>query len=189
MAAPAEKTINNLTGKWTLNKDLSENPDSIFALQGIGYLTRKAIGLAPVTLEMKQYEAAPNSPSTATGQVTHVDMVQLAAGLKGVQEDRCMDNVFRESSDWIFGTTQCQSRWAKVEEIDEEFLKDGWLVEGEDSALIFSHTESKANGWTLTQVWGFEMVNGERRYCRRMVAKKGSKRATVRMVHNYVSQG
>ena len=50
MASPSEVTITNLSGKFVMNKELSNNIDALLALQGIGWLTRKAIQLATVYL-------------------------------------------------------------------------------------------------------------------------------------------
>lgn len=50
MAAPPEITCKNLQGKWHMNKSLCTRTEEILALQGIGWLTRKAIGLANVTV-------------------------------------------------------------------------------------------------------------------------------------------
>lgn len=41
MAAPPEKTISNLTGKWTLDRKLSSGLDEVMALQGLGWLKIK----------------------------------------------------------------------------------------------------------------------------------------------------
>ena len=46
MAAPPEVTMTNLTGKFVMNKSLGDNLEPMLILQGIGWLTRKAIGLA-----------------------------------------------------------------------------------------------------------------------------------------------
>jgi hypothetical protein len=77
MAAPAEVTLKDLSGQWVMvsnslarphlwayrlirltylqNKTLSDDPDDVLALQGMGWMTRKAISIATVTLHTKQY--------------------------------------------------------------------------------------------------------------------------------------
>ncbi|OLN82856.1 hypothetical protein CCHL11_10368 [Colletotrichum chlorophyti] len=193
MAAPATKTIADLNGKWVMNKSLSDSPDPALALQGIGWLTRKAVGLATVTLAVKQYSAPPAPPSTATEPVTHVDIDQFATGgLKGTSEKRCLDMEWREHSDWMFGSVRGQSRFIAAEEIEDSFLKQSWL-EGEAEATgpdgkshIFSHVESIDNGWTATQIWGFQTINGERRHVRHIVVQKGDERVTMRLVYDFL---
>lgn len=45
--------------------------------------------------------------------------------------------------------------------------------------------ESIGNGWTADQIWGFEEVNGERRYVRHVVARKGDDWKLARLVYDY----
>lgn len=53
-------------------------------LQGIGWFTRKAIGLATITLDVKQYRDDEG--------VEHIDIVQTATGgIKGTTENRTLD--------------------------------------------------------------------------------------------------
>jgi len=60
------------------NKTLSDDTDAVLALQGVGWWTRKAIGLATLTLHTKQYEK---------DGVTHIDIEQTATGgIKGTTE-------------------------------------------------------------------------------------------------------
>jgi hypothetical protein len=44
---------------------------------------------------------------------------------------------------------------------------------------------NEANGWTATQVWGFQTVNGERRHCRNLLVVKEGKRVDLRFVYDY----
>ncbi|KAH8882117.1 hypothetical protein GQ53DRAFT_461699 [Thozetella sp. PMI_491] len=195
MAAPASKTLKDLTGKWALNKSLSDSPEPALALQGIGWLTRKAIGLASVTLNTKQYTGPPNAPADASGApVVHIDIEQTATGnLKGTTENRCVDGTWREHSDWLFGSVRGRTIWIKAEAIEDPFLAGNWL-EGDEEAAgpegethIMSHVESLDNGWTAVQIWGFQTVNGERRYARNLVISKGSDKVTFRMVYDWVA--
>jgi hypothetical protein len=185
MAAPADKTTKDLNGKWVMNKSLSDSADPALALQGIGFLLRKAIGLATVTLTINQYEAPPKPPNQSTEIYTHLDIEQSASGLTSTQENRCLDNEFREHTDWLFGTVRGQSRWVSLDEIEDAHLKKGWNVEGEGKTFVFSHVINEANGWTATQVWGFQTVNGERRHCRNLLVAKEGKRVELRFVYDY----
>lgn len=103
-------------------------------------------------------------------------------------EARCLDNVFREHSDWLFGDVKGQSQWVTLDEITDEHLKKGWEIEG-DGKFVRSHVERVDNSWTATQIWGFQVINGERRYCRNIVVKKvkDNKRVELRLVYDYVS--
>ncbi|PNY29329.1 Uncharacterized protein TCAP_00755 [Tolypocladium capitatum] len=185
MAAPANKTNKDLNGKWLMNRTLSDSADAGFVLQGIGYLTRTAIGFATVTIDVSQYDAPPKAPSTAEGTFVHIDIEQSASGLTSTKELRCLDDVPRNHSDWIFGAVQGQSRWVALDDVDDEYLKTGWdAVEGK--GLILSHVVSQGNGWTATQVWGFQTVHGERRYCRNILVQNGGERAEFRLVYDFL---
>ncbi|SPN96699.1 uncharacterized protein DNG_00219 [Cephalotrichum gorgonifer] len=190
MAAPASKTINDLGGKWAMNYKLSDKPEEGLTLQGISWLTRKAISLATITLRVTVSQKPPSPPSTATEPVTHVDIEQIASGLTSTHEARCLDSVFRDHEDRIFGKVKGQSSFVSLDEIDDEFLRTGWL-EGEAERTapggkdhLLSHVES-VNGWTATQIWGFMEIEGERRYARNIVIKKGDKRVNMRLVYDY----
>ncbi|KAF9774295.1 hypothetical protein IL306_007724 [Fusarium sp. DS 682] len=184
MAAPAEKTITDLSGKWLLNKSLSDSSDPILSLQGIGYLIRKGISLASITVDINQYQAPPKPPNTSTDVFTHVDITQTASGLSSTQENRCLDFNNREHSDWLFGNVRGRSRFVTLDEVEDDFLKTGWLVEG-DGKFIESIAESVDNGWVATQIWGFEEINGERRYVRHIVVTKDDKRVAAKLVYDY----
>ncbi|KAI9755941.1 MAG: hypothetical protein M4579_004072 [Chaenotheca gracillima] len=182
MAAPDDHNIKNLNGQWTMNKTISDDFDPILAMQGVGWLTRKAIALATITLIVKQYEGdEPGNP-------THIDIQQVVTGgISGTTELRCLDWEFREHSDSIFGAVKGRSRWTKLEDVEDDFLKNGWL-EGEargDRGLVQSYVESKDNGWIANQIWGFEEIDGKRYYVRHVVVTKGEERKQARLVYDF----
>jgi hypothetical protein len=163
---------------------LSDSPEPILRAQGIGYLTRKGVSLAAIHLNIKQYEHVPTS--STTGEVTCIESTQTASGLKSTKEIRYLDNEFRNHYDWLFGTVKAQARWVALEGIEDAVLKEGWLVEGEGNGFVFCHAVSQENGWTATQIWGFQVVEGERRYCMRVaVTSKGGQKAQARFVYDY----
>ncbi|PSN69603.1 hypothetical protein BS50DRAFT_291681 [Corynespora cassiicola Philippines] len=183
MAAPQSKTIRDLSGKWILHKTLSDDPDAVLALQGIGWLTRKAVGLATVTQHLRCYTAPAEDGSS--GEVTH----------------RVLDWQFRPHSDWLFGDLQGKSRFntlaaireenkgkGKIEE-DAKFLTEGWLPETEEGEVVESFVDNEKAGWTGWQVWGFAdvEVNGkkERWLCRRFAVRKGDKVVKVRLCYEW----
>jgi len=103
---------------------------------------------------------------------------------------RALDWEFREHADHIFGELKGRARWVTLEVLDDDYLKEEWLDgEGEKAGpngecLMESFVEAKA-GWTGRQVWGFAIVEGERRYTRRVVISKGSEVLKIRMVYNW----
>lgn len=50
------KSLKDLSGKWTMNRDLSSDVTETLKIQGFGLVMRKAAGVAPVTLEVEQSE-------------------------------------------------------------------------------------------------------------------------------------
>jgi len=194
MAAPPEITCTNLSGIFVLNKSLSDDIDSMLALQGLSWFTRKAIQLATVVLTIKEYKEA--------GEL-HIDITSVASGLSTTQENRTLDWTEREHKDKIFGTCRGKSRiWKtgdfKMEgpgaEVDATFLRAEQLKDGKDSKFLDDeHVQSwvknmDAAGWQAEQSWGFEEVNDERRYTRRVVVWKGGDVRRARLVYDYKGQ-
>lgn len=161
------------------NKSLSDSPDAGLALQGIGWLTRKAIGLATVTLHIKEYED--------DAKVTHCDISQTATGgVKGTTENRTFDNEWRDHSDWLFGKVKGRTQWISSPS-DDAFLNSNW--EEGSKEWVYGYVESYDNGWTAAQTWGFQIVNGERRYARNIVIAKVSLDLTINFHTNDFTDG
>ncbi|KAL2136276.1 hypothetical protein VTI74DRAFT_4511 [Chaetomium olivicolor] len=194
MAAPANKNIGDLTGKWVMNKSQSSSIEPGLALQGIGWVTRKAVSMATVTLHIKQFVAPPSPPADPSGApVTHIEIEQTGTGgMKGSTEKRCLDFQFRDHSDWLFGHVKGQTKWVTAAEITDDFLKSGWLEGDEEKGgpngetHVMSHVESYDNGWTATQIWGFKTIEGVRKYVRNVVIAKGSERVELQLIYDYV---
>jgi len=189
MAAPPEIKLSDLSGDWVMNKTLSDDTDAVLALQGIGWLTRRAISWATVTLHVKQYLDTENPPQT------HIDIDQtVTGGIKGTTELRTLDWVERSHTDHMFGTLVGQSAWLSLSsplasDLDE-YLKDGWLMDGEESGpegerLILAVATNKERGWEAKQIWGFAIVDGKRFYTRRVVVTKGEETLKVRLVYDW----
>ncbi|KAL2041348.1 hypothetical protein N7G274_005730 [Stereocaulon virgatum] len=181
MAAPPEKTLKDLNGKWVMNKSLSDDYDRILEMQGIGWFLRKAISYATVTLTINQY--------TDSSNLTHFDIKQVATGgVQGTTENRTLDWTWRDHKDGIFGNVKGRSRWVKLGDVDDdEFLKVGYDdLEGEH---VQAWAENVEKGWTADQIWGFEQINGERRYVRHVVVRKGDDWKQARLVYDYQGAG
>ncbi|KAH8177672.1 LCCL domain-containing protein [Sarocladium implicatum] len=191
MAAPPDKNIKNLTGQWYLNKSISDSIDPILVIQGISWFLRTAIGAASVHLDINQYQGPPRPPHESTDIYTHVDIEQTAAGLKGTHEKRTLDGFDREHQDWLFGSVKGKSQYVGLADLDDEFLKKGWIKEegkegDEDKFLILSHVVSLDNGWVAKQVWGFQEHEGQRRYARNILVTKDQQRAEVRLFYDFI---
>ncbi|EFW99430.1 hypothetical protein CMQ_7798 [Grosmannia clavigera kw1407] len=201
MAAPDSKSIHNLNGKWQMNKTLSDPFEPVLALQGIGFLTRKAINAATLTLHITQMEAPASEAldpiADPTEKVTHVNIDQtLTGGIKGTSEMRCLDNRRRSHSDWFFGTVEGRTLWVRgpdaaaavVKEFGDEYLGQGWPA-GDDLIVSYVKNTDPNGGWVAVQVWGIKTASdGNRRYVRNIVVTKGSKRIAVQLVYDFVGE-
>ncbi|KAF8580939.1 hypothetical protein K439DRAFT_1636605 [Ramaria rubella] len=172
MASPANITTKNLSGTWTINKTIGDSLDKILALQGVGWITRKAIGAAPVTQHVKQYVDDKG--------IEHIDVESvLPGGLKSV-ELRVVDNSEQHDKDDLFGHIIRKSSRVKRSQITHEYLKgNSHEAEGEEDGVlrlvVSSDTEKSKNTWVLEQIWGFETIDGVRRSTERLhfVGPKG----------------
>lgn len=163
MAAPPDLTTLDLSGTWVMNKSLSDDTDEILRLQGVGWWMRSAIGLATVTLYVKHYKDESG--------VEHIEIDQrLTGGIPGTFENRTLDWTPREHNDHLFGPVVGKSRRIKLDEIDNEFLRKGWLQDTEQHGAINAYAQSdtpkSGTTWIAEQIWGFELVGDERRYVR-----------------------
>ncbi|OBT70163.1 hypothetical protein VE03_00518 [Pseudogymnoascus sp. 23342-1-I1] len=184
MAAAAEYTLANLNAQWVLNKTISDDTEPVLSLQGIGWLKRKAIGLATITLSITE---------KVEDDVTIIDIASTGTGgIQGTAEHRVLDWSAKEHEDHVFGPLTGQTKWLdnKGAEWDalDSFQKDGWLDEkvgpnGEPHILTVA--VSKNNGWTAVQVWGFSELNGLRYYTRKVVVTKGSEVVKVRIFYDF----
>ncbi|KNG46620.1 hypothetical protein DDE82_002158 [Stemphylium lycopersici] len=197
MAAPENVGIKNLQGKWQMNKSLSDAFDPVLTLQGIGWLTRKALGAATITQHLQETPTTgeDNAPTTNI----KIDQI-ITGGLKGSVENRVLDWHYREHTDWLFGTVKGHSRYSTLQKVQEEgknggakeedmkYLTEGWLKETEDGGVVESFADNDGNKWTAWQVWGFAEIGGERKLTRRFVVRKKDKEEVVkvRLVYDYL---
>ncbi|EPS33669.1 hypothetical protein POX_a01335 [Penicillium oxalicum] len=220
MAAPATTTIKCLNGSWVMDRSLSDPTDPILSLQGMGWMMRKVLGMATVTLSVKEYTDESNP------QAYHIDIDQtVTGGIQGTREERVLDWQEREHVDTIFGKLRGKSRFLRGSKTDDgkvrpavdfqtqvgdaesdarvqrflrgEVLLDGSAAEGfvvDDEGAEFGEGEglwmqsfvvNEESGWTAEQIWGFEVINGERRYTRRVAVVKGKKVEMARLVYEY----
>jgi len=179
-----------------MNKSLSDDFDPVLALQGLSWFTRKAISLATIVLTIKEYTES---------SIYHIDITSVASGLSTTQENRTLDWAERDHADRIFGKVQGRSRLFKTGEYqmegpgspeDAAFLRAEKLKDGQtDSRFLDNeHVQSwvknvDGGDWIAEQVWGFEEVNGERRYTRRVIVWKNGQEQRARLVYDYKGQG
>jgi hypothetical protein len=181
MAAPPNVTLQSLSGKYTLNKSCSDDFSKVLALQGVNLLVREAATAASVHLSISQ-------PS-----LNEIKMAQsvTAGKIPGTTEVYTLDWEWRSNEDSFFGTVDGRSRWVNVEEGRKSGIVEqgeGDWIEGDSEEKLIQAEGKKPNGeWEAAHLWGFEIVNGERRHTRRVLVKNNKdEKLKVRMVYDYV---
>lgn len=136
-------------------------------LQGVSWFTRKAISLASITLTVKHYKDEQS--------IEHIDITQTLSGGISTQENRTLDWTEREHSDNIFGAVLGKSRRitdVNGPELEVAFLKTGWTDDtyrdGVVESFVQSDTAKSNTTWIVDQTWGFETIDGLRRYARHL---------------------
>jgi len=183
MAAPAEMSTLDISGKFIMNKTLSDSTDDILRLQGVGWFMRKAIQVATIYLSIRHYKDDDG--------IERIDIQQTASGgISGTTEERHLDNEIRESEDHIFGPVRSHSKRVRLDELENEFLREGWLEDVKTHGAVWtcamSDTPKSRTSWTAEQTWGFEDVNGERRYTRHVnFTGPGGENIRSRLYYDY----
>jgi hypothetical protein len=94
----------------------------------------------------------------------------------------------------LFGKVKGQTKWIHAKDTEDAFLAKGW-EEGEAEASgpdgethLLSHVISLDRDWTASQIWGFQVIDDQRRYARNVVVStKAGKKAEIRLVYDFVS--
>jgi hypothetical protein len=185
MACPETVTTKHLTGKLRLNKSLSDDIDETLKLQGVGYIKRTAIANFTLTLEPEQ--------STDDDGVEHVKVKQtLSGGFKAPADHLVLNDKEISKEDDLFGHLIARSWRAKVDELDIDFLKEGWSDDTVEYGLIAgvvkSDTAKSGRDWVIHVVWGFVVLNGVRRFARRFrfTTKEKSEPIYVKLYYDYL---
>ncbi|KFY81291.1 hypothetical protein V500_11552 [Pseudogymnoascus sp. VKM F-4518 (FW-2643)] len=88
------------------------------------------------------------------------------------------------------------AKFLRGEILDQDRTSEGFLVEapreddaGEGEGLwVQLFVRNQVNGWTAEQVWGFETIENERRFVRRLVVAKEGKYQVARIVYKFVGK-
>ncbi|KAH6916867.1 LCCL domain-containing protein [Coprinopsis sp. MPI-PUGE-AT-0042] len=184
MAAPADMTTLDITGKYIMNKTLTDGTktDNILYLQGVGWATRKVISLATVTLFIT------HTKEEGVEQI-HIDQ-KLTGGITADPENFTLNWTERHTENRIFGPLVIKARRSAPAELDVDWLKNGWTADTFEHGLIEtlgqSDTPKSNTTWTAHQTWGFEETEGVRRYTRhvKFTGPKGED-VEVKMYYDY----
>ncbi|KAK6542618.1 hypothetical protein TWF694_006562 [Orbilia ellipsospora] len=168
------------------NKTLSSTSeyDEILIGQGVGWVTRKTLTRATVTLYITDPPPLPSSPS---GVESFEISKSITGGMKGTTENRVLDNIERGPlNDPLLGDIVNKSKrlsktdlmafnyafnnlflWEGLE--DESFAYNGGIILSED----WSWTQTAVRKWRTVQVWGIIVINGDRKLINRVCFTDG----------------
>lgn len=183
MAAPPDVTLQSLSGKYTLNKSCSDDFNKVLALQGVNMLIRKVATSASIHLTISQ---------PARNEIKMAQSV-TAGKIPGTTEEYTLDWQWRSNEDSFFGTVEGRSRWVSVEEGQESGIVgqgEGEWIEGDSDGKLIQAEGRKPDGeWEAAHLWGFEIVEGERRHTRRVLVKNNKgEELRVRMVYDFIGE-
>ncbi|KAK5633754.1 hypothetical protein RRF57_009468 [Xylaria bambusicola] len=182
MAAPSEVNISDVTGRWSLNRGLSDSLEPCFALQGIPWIIRKVINFA--TLEL-QYIKDP--PSDATTPPSFDFKQTIRPGGFDTTNRYVIDGEKRTDTVPIFGEITMHAKYLDRDEVtSEQTLGTGIQGDATKDVAILEVVESENMGWRAETLWVFETIDGEYRFCKYNIISKDGQSATAKMVHDYI---
>ena len=104
-------------------------------MQGIGWLTRKIIKSATITLFVKHYKDDEGAE--------HIDIEQtVTGGISGPPEYRTLNWTSHKMDHSLFGAIIARSRRIAVAEVTDEYLNSGWLPDVSRDGVIQSSGEA-----------------------------------------------
>ncbi|KAG6353645.1 hypothetical protein INS49_005353 [Diaporthe citri] len=185
MAAPEDTNILNMTGIWSLNSAESDDLDATFAVQGIPWIIRKVIAYARLEIEMKQQVS--DEPDTKSATIINVKQTVRPGGFDTANR-YILDGQTRHDTVPIFGAMSMKASYVSRAEVSEEATLGREIedpVGGDGRVAIEERSGGVNTGWQTVATWGFEEVNGERRFCKYCITTKGDQKAEARLVYDY----
>ncbi|KAJ5717596.1 hypothetical protein N7488_003242 [Penicillium malachiteum] len=193
MAAPLSKDITNLEGIWHLNRKLSDDPDPMFAMQGVPWITRKALRFAHLSLQISQSvvfsdvssDSATDSPSEDGGSVTVLHVRQTVTPGSFNSDSSCpMNGQFHDMSVPIFGDIKMKLRYVSTDDVQNDLIRQSFEDACASKMVIDEGAENPKMGWSAHVLWGFENINGKRYFTRNVRTWKKDEIVVVRMVYD-----
>ncbi|KAK0613999.1 hypothetical protein B0T14DRAFT_569988 [Immersiella caudata] len=184
MAAPPSVNILNVTGTWTLNRQLSDDFDATFQVQGVSWPVRKILSWAGVTLHTTQTTEASSEPGKPP--VTKINVKQvISPGGFNSEDAYVLDSSAKDANLPIFGAVSVHSRYTPLSELENVHLREQLTADGATVA-VQEFAESKSGAWSTVGIWGFEIVGDERRFTRTnaTTGRDGTK-VVARLVYDY----
>ncbi|KAL2846161.1 hypothetical protein BJY01DRAFT_175687 [Aspergillus pseudoustus] len=208
MDSPTGPGIAHMNGSWVLDKEHSTGLEEVLKLQGIGWITRKAILASSVTLKITQHSEVTASSGDLVNSIT-LEQV-LSSGLRGGPEKRLLDWSKSKYNDTLFGMVIIQSQYVSglkdsnmktqpvfiaatpgIDAGNETFLSEPAFIAGDtkgleeniEEAFLHDFIRSEDSGWTAEQIWTVESVNTETVLTRRTVVAKGRQTQVARVLY------
>ncbi|KAJ5287935.1 hypothetical protein N7478_003621 [Penicillium angulare] len=197
MAAPLSKDVTNLTGTWRLNRKLSDDPEGLLALQGVPWITRKALRLASLSLQMTQSVSMSDASSDGTsdgtntssdddGFVTMLHVRQTVSPGSFNSDSSCPVNGQEQKLSLpIFGDIKMSLRYMNTSGIKDEVIRQQYEDGCPTKTVIDEDAVNLKMGWTAHVLWGFEIINGKRYLTRNATSSRNDETVAARMVYDY----
>ncbi|KAJ5683572.1 hypothetical protein N7462_006737 [Penicillium macrosclerotiorum] len=200
MAAPNSKDSMNLVGTWHLNRTLSDDPDKIFALQGVPWVVRQILRYASLSLHISQAVRFPDGTTTVINEnnsdieypidsimTLHIKQTVYPGGFNS-EGSYPVNGTSQDLSLPIFGEVMMKLRYVNTSSVPDEKLRS-LLSQGSPSKMAIdelAHNSSK--GWQAQVWWGFEWVGDTRYFTRNatVTRNKDGQTVTSRMVYDFL---
>ncbi|KAK3935185.1 hypothetical protein QBC46DRAFT_453675 [Diplogelasinospora grovesii] len=192
MASPKDVTINNLTGKWVLDRGLSDNLEEALTIQGVPFLIRKIMLMVNVTETVQE--------TTNADGIQGLLVTKAAAGLKGQADafDGTGKEVIMGGGGYFGAEVRVRSWWVDLssdskpkhptgEPLDPYLLKD-WIAEGPKGVPGHFAGSGEKAGVKDNMFWGFCQIGGKRYRAVKYYIRKGDREVRARLVFGWVGK-
>ncbi|KAJ9137154.1 Calycin [Pleurostoma richardsiae] len=177
MAAPAEITLDNLSGRWSMNLALSDPYDLILKAQGVNWLTRKVLTVGTFTLTIQE--------TVDEAGLTHLVIdTKPGSGLPGTTERRVLNDEPSELTHPLFGKIRGRTKWLAPAELPSEWLGAGF-EDGTVKTMLMTTDHLDIDAITY-QAGAFQVIKEERRYVRNVEVQRGDESQRVKLVYDYL---
>nr|POE88310.1 hypothetical protein CFP56_11539 [Quercus suber] len=197
-------SVRNLSGRWTLDKALSTKAEETMQAQGVSYLIRKTVGLSKVILDIEhkglelKVTYTTSSMRTSSHELRKLDWseVENKIAMFGLVRGRSRIAELGGNGDHKIQVYDLRDNEPSPEQAEDlDWLGEGWLCEDEGAAakaihVIETQGECPEGGWASHQVWGFQMVDGQRKHVRKVLTwtKKDGKKVLGTMVYDRIEE-
>lgn len=179
MAAPKQANVFDVTGRWLLNRGLSNSTEASFALQGIPWIVRKVINFASLELQYVKLPPAPGSTAARFGFKQ-----TISPGGFNTSNEYIIDGESRTDTVPIFGEISAQCSYIGRDAVAKHV---GNVVDSNSVDMaILEIIRSEVMGWSASTVWVLEMVEGGQRLVKHNTTTKGERVEKAKMVFDYL---